>query len=194
MNTQWDPSHYELRTDRLRLVPLDADGMGLFVDEWPALQRRLGLAPAPAWMTDGDTLQAARRHCLEMQRDSDAWLWWTFWQVVLTTTNVSIGLVDFKGPPAPDGGIVVGCAFAPTYWGRGYATEAVGALLATMLDQSAVRYVLAETETTNVRAHRLLQNLGFRPGKPAPLTPPGDTGDPIVWRLDKPASGNGGSV
>ena len=32
-----DLSHHELRTDRLRLVPLDADGMRLFVKDWPAL-------------------------------------------------------------------------------------------------------------------------------------------------------------
>jgi RimJ/RimL family protein N-acetyltransferase len=184
-----DPSHHELRTDRLRLVPLDADGMRLFVDEWPALQRRLGLTPSAAWMTDRDTLEAARRHRQEMRRDPDAWLWWTFWQVVLGSDGVSIGLVDFKGPPGPDGDLAAGCAFAPTYWGRGYATEAVGALLAWALRQSAVRYILAVTDVTNVRAHRLLQKLGFRPGErgPASLTPHAGTGDALVWRLAKPA-------
>lgn len=84
-----DPSPHELRTDRLRLVPLDADSMRLFVDEWPALQRRLGLTPSPAWMTDRDTLAAARRHRQEMRRHPDAWLWWTFWQVVLVSDDVS---------------------------------------------------------------------------------------------------------
>jgi RimJ/RimL family protein N-acetyltransferase len=147
----------------LRLVPLDADGMRLFVKDWPALQRRLGLTPSLAWVTDHDTLEAARRHRREMRRHPDAWPWWTFWQVILVSDDVSIGLVDFKGPPAPDGGIAVGCAFTPSYWGRGYATEAVGALLARMRRQSAVRYIWAETDVTNVRAHRLLQNLGFRP-------------------------------
>ena len=158
-----DLSHHELRTDRLRLVPLDADGMRLFVKDWPELQRRLGLTLSLTWVTDHDTLEAARRHRRKMRRDQDAWLWWTFWQVILVSDNVSIGLVDFKGPPAPDGGIAVGCAFAPSYWGRGYATEAVGALLARMRRQSAVRYIWAETDVTNVRARRLLQNLGFRP-------------------------------
>jgi RimJ/RimL family protein N-acetyltransferase len=173
----------------LRLVPLDAGGMRLFVDEWPALQRRLGLTPSPAWMTDRDTLAAARRHRQEMRRHPAAWLWWTFWQVVLVSDDVSIGLVDFKGPPGPDGGLAVGCAFAPTYWGRGYAAEAVRALLARALHQSPVRYILAETDVTNIRAHRLLQTLGFRPGerRPAGLNPRGVTGESLAWRLDKPA-------
>jgi RimJ/RimL family protein N-acetyltransferase len=159
--------------------------MRLFVDGWPALQRRLGLMPSPAWMTDGDTLRAERRHRQEMRRDPDAWLWWTFWQVILSSNLVSIGLIDFKGPPSPDGGVMVGCAFAPTHWGRGYAMEAVGALLARALRQPAVRYVLGETDVTNVRAHRLLQTLGFQPGERGPggLTPRSDS---LVWRLDKP--------
>jgi len=184
-----EPSHQELRTDRLRLVPLDADGMRLFAEDWPALQRRLGLTPSSVWMTDRETLEAARRHRQEMLRDPDAWPWWTFWQVVLASDDVSIGLVDFKGPPGPDGGITVGCSFAPTYWGRGYATEAVGALLVTLQRQSAVRYILADTGVTNVRAHRILQKLGFLPSerRSPDLTHHGDTGDALVWRLDKPA-------
>jgi RimJ/RimL family protein N-acetyltransferase len=171
----------------LRLIPLDADGMRLFVDEWPALQRRLGLTPSAAWMTDRDTLEAARRHRQEMRRDPDAWLWWTFWQVILASDHVSIGLVDFKGPPGPDGGVAVGCAFAPSYWGRGYATEAVRALLARTLREPTVRQILAETDVTSVRAHRLLQNLGFRQGERGPdgPTPRGVPGDVLVWHLDK---------
>ncbi|MGH7265354.1 MAG: GNAT family N-acetyltransferase [Candidatus Rokuibacteriota bacterium] len=85
--------------------------------------------------------------------------------------------------------MAVGCAFARTHWGPGYAAEAVGALLAWTLRQSAVRYILAETDVTNLRAHRLLQTLGFRPGERglAGPTPHGATGDPLVWRLARPA-------
>jgi ribosomal-protein-alanine N-acetyltransferase len=189
LEAQREPSHHELRTDRLRLVPLDAEGMRLFADDWPALQRRLGLNPSSAWMTDRHTLEAARRHRQALLRDPDAWWWWTFWQVVLVSDDLSIGLVDFKGPPGPDGGIAVGCSFAPAHWGRGYATEAVGALLVTALRQSAVRYILADTGAGNVRAQRILQKLGFLPRdrRPAGMARHQDTGDALGWRLDKPA-------
>jgi RimJ/RimL family protein N-acetyltransferase len=191
VEAQVDPSHHELRTDRLRLVPLDADGMRLFTDQWPALQRRLGLTPSSAWMTERDTFEAARRHRQEMLRDPDAWLWWTFWQVVLAADGACIGLVDFKGPPDPDGGIAVGCALAPTYRGHGYATEALGALLARALRQPGVRHITADTDVTNVRAHRILQKLGFLPSEHGPAGPPrrGDTGGALAWRLEKPAEG-----
>ncbi|MGH7265767.1 MAG: GNAT family N-acetyltransferase [Candidatus Rokuibacteriota bacterium] len=180
----------ELRTDRLRLVPLDAEGMRLFVADWPALQRRLGLTPSPAWMSDGATLDAARRHRDAMLRDPGDSMWWTFWQVVLASGAASVGLVDFKGPPGPEGGVTVGCALAPAYRGRGYATEAVGALVAHALRQPAVRRVAAETDGANVPAHRLLKRLGFTPGARvrAGMARHGETGKLVVWRLAKPAA------
>jgi RimJ/RimL family protein N-acetyltransferase len=184
-----DHAGHELRTERLRLVPLDAGGMQLFVNEWPALQRRLGASPSSAWMTDRETLDAARRHHEAMLRDPDAWLWWTFWQVVLVSDGVSIGLVDFKGPPRPDGGVAVGCALAPPYRSRGYATEAVGALLSWALRQPAVGHVTASTDAANVRAHRLLEKLGFLRVEPGPAGPTRDAGPggALGWRLAKPA-------
>ena len=72
----------ELRTERLRLVALDAEEMRLLVEDWPALQRRLGTKSCPAWITDPETLAAARRHRDRMLQDPDGWRWWTFWQVV----------------------------------------------------------------------------------------------------------------
>ena len=147
-------SSHELRTERLRLVPLDAEEMRLLVEDWPALQRRMGARPGPAWMTDQRTLDAALRHRERMLREPDAWRWWTFWQVVLAPDGESIGLVDFKGPPGPEGGVAIGCSFAPAHWGRGYATEAVGPLVAWALGHASVRFVAADTDAANLRAHQ----------------------------------------
>jgi RimJ/RimL family protein N-acetyltransferase len=154
-------SSYELRTGRLRLVPLDAEAMSLLVQDWPALQQRLGARESPAWITDSQTLVAARQHRDRMLREPGAWLWWTFWQVVQARDATCVGLVDFKGPPGPDGGVAVGCAFASAYWGHGYATEAVAQLVAWALEHSDVRFVIADTAVDNHRAHRVLRKLGF---------------------------------
>jgi len=180
-------SPHELRTERLRLIPLDAEEMRLFVEEWPTLQRRLGARSSPAWMADRQTLDAALRQREQMLREADAWMWWTFWQVVLASEGVSIGLIDFKGPPGPAGGVAIGCSFAPARWDRGYATEAVGALLVWALGQPHVRFITADTHVTNVRAHRVLQKLGFAPTEPEAggMARHGDTGDLLVWRLGK---------
>jgi RimJ/RimL family protein N-acetyltransferase len=180
------PSH-ELRTERLRLLPLDAVEMRLFVEEWPALQRRLGAKPSPAWMGDPRTLGAALRQREQMLRDPGAWLWWTFWQVVLASEGVTIGLVDFKGPPGPEGRITIGFSFARAHWDHGYATEAVSALVAWALQQPGVRFIEADTEVTNVRSQRVLEKLGFVSTGPVAegVARHGGTGDLLAWRLVK---------
>jgi RimJ/RimL family protein N-acetyltransferase len=138
-------------------------------------------------MTNRQTLDAALRHRDRMLREPDAWMWWTFWQVVLVSEGMSIGLVDFKGPPGPEGGVAVGASFAPTLWDRGYATEAVGALVAWALGQASVRFITADTHVTNVRSHRVLQKLGFVSTEPVArgTARHGDAGDLLVWRLVK---------
>ena len=180
-------SSHELRTERLRLVALDAEEMGLLLEDWPALQRRLGAKPCPAWMSDPRTLAAARRHRDRMLREPDAWMWWTFWQVVMAREGESVGLVDFKGSPDQEGGVAIGCSFAPAHWDRGYATEAVGLLLAWALAHSSVRFITADTEAANFRAHRVLRKLGFVSGRSVADGPShhGAEGDLLAWRLVK---------
>ncbi|WP_246456107.1 GNAT family N-acetyltransferase [Nocardioides mesophilus] len=46
-------------------------------------------------------------------------------------------------------------------WGRGYATEAVGALLHWGFDTLGLNRVQAETDTRNLASARVLQKLGF---------------------------------
>jgi len=142
----------ELRTERLRLVPLDADEMRLLLENWPALQQRLHAKAHPTWMTERQTLGAARRHRDRMLREPEAWMWWTFWQVVLAREGESVGLVDFKGPPGPEGGVVIGCSFSPAHWDRGYATEAVASLLAWAFGHASVRFIAADTDVANLPA------------------------------------------
>jgi RimJ/RimL family protein N-acetyltransferase len=101
---------------------------------------------------------------------------------------VSVGTVDFKGPPGPDGDVTVGFAFAPPHWGRGYATEAVGAIATWAFGQASVRCIEADTDTTNLRAHRVLRKLGFVPQRTVTggMARHGDTGDLLSWRLVRP--------
>jgi RimJ/RimL family protein N-acetyltransferase len=167
--------------------------MRLLVEDWPALQRGLGATPSPAWMTDDATLGAAARHRDRMRRDPDAWLWWTFWQAVLAPSGESIGLVDFKGPPGPEGGVTIGCSFAPAHWDQGYATEAVKPLVRWALGHSSVRFVAAETDAANLRAHRVLRKLGFESAQRAAgeLMARRDVVDLLAWRLVRPGSLDG---
>ena len=107
----------------------------------------------------------------------------------------NVGLVDFKGPPDHEGGVAIGCAFAPAHWDLGYATEAVAPLVAWALGAAPdVRFVTADTDAANFRAHRVLRKLGFVSGQTVAggLSRHGAAGDLVAWRLVKgggPCSG-----
>jgi [ribosomal protein S5]-alanine N-acetyltransferase len=51
--------------------------------------------------------------------------------------------------------------FAEAAWGRGYATEAAGALLGWAFDTLDLNRVQAETDTRNLASARVLEKLGF---------------------------------
>ncbi|WP_433009150.1 GNAT family N-acetyltransferase [Kribbella sp. CA-294648] len=57
----------------------------------------------------------------------------------------------------------LGFTLAPAYQGKGYATEAVGALLEQLFTERELHRVSAECDARNVTSARLLQRLGFRP-------------------------------
>ncbi len=57
----------------------------------------------------------------------------------------------------------LGYDLSPEYWGNGYMTEAVGAILAFCFSETDINRVQAFVHTENARSCRLLEKLGFRP-------------------------------
>ncbi len=58
----------------------------------------------------------------------------------------------------------IGYWLGVAFWGRGYATEAVGALLALGFRETDAELVSAEVLSRNVASLRVLEKLGFTPG------------------------------
>ena len=61
--------------------------------------------------------------------------------------------------------IEISYALLPTYWGRGYATEALDLALTHAFDRLGFPKVIAETQARNLRSTRLLERIGMLPGK-----------------------------
>ena len=72
-----------------------------------------------------------------------------------------IGVAGFVSPPTSDGVVEIGYAIAAEHQRRGYATEAVAALLARAFTDSEVRVVVATTYSTLLPSIRVLQKTGF---------------------------------
>ncbi len=74
----------------------------------------------------------------------------------------------------------IGVTFAPASQGRGYATEALTALLTTLSDEHGVERVHAECHRRNGAVHALLERVGLRRA--------GTTDDPdwLVFETSRP--------
>lgn len=113
---------------------------------------------------------------------------WGPWQVRERATGLLIGGVGFKGPPrardSDDGSapvliVEIGYGLAPAARGRGYATEAVRALVEYAASQG-VTEVVAETDLDNDASMRVLIKSGFVETE--------RTDSAVWWRRDLRAS------
>lgn len=91
---------------------------------------------------------------------------WGVWYFLLrdevSGARVAIGNGGFRAPPTPAGAIEVGYSLLEEHHGKGYATEAIGALLAWAFGHAEVRLVAAETLPSLAPSIRLLEKLGFQ--------------------------------
>lgn len=85
--------------------------------------------------------------------------------------------------PLDDLGTEVVYSLAPTHWGRGYATEAAGAVVAHALGPLGLPYVLAEVDAGNTASAAVVTRLGMTPF----ATVPGLLGPMTRYRLDAPS-------
>ncbi|MGN6599120.1 MAG: GNAT family N-acetyltransferase [Actinomycetes bacterium] len=97
---------------------------------------------------------------------------------------MAVGLIGTVGHPTPDGFQEIGYGMNPEVWGRGYATEAVGAVVRELLRRPDVSIITADTAVGNVASQRVLEHNGFRQ---VGTDWSEDDGDLLVWqRLEDP--------
>ena len=86
--------------------------------------------------------------------------WWT-WLVIRKDTREAVGSVGFGGGPDEEGAVMIGYATYPNIEGRGFATEAAGALVDWALAQPGVARVCASLPPDNAAAIRVAEKLGM---------------------------------
>jgi [ribosomal protein S5]-alanine N-acetyltransferase len=83
------------------------------------------------------------------------------WGILLKESRELIGTCGYENF-AVDARGEVGFDLAKTHWGKGYMTEALGAIIQYGFDALRVSEVGAHTYTHNARARQVLEKLGFR--------------------------------
>lgn len=136
-----------IETQRLRLRAFrEADKALIFeLMTDPEVRRHLG---GP--VTDEEELAGLRGAVVGERPD--------VWCVADAATDTALGRVSFDDHR---GEWEVGYELARSAWGRGLATEAVGAAIAWFWSGDRGASVIAVTQTANERSRRLLDALGF---------------------------------
>jgi [ribosomal protein S5]-alanine N-acetyltransferase len=148
-------------TERLSLRPTrPSDVPGLFAF--------LGDAQAMRYTAHFETLRACRRHVAghEWQRRR---LGCAPWVIRRRVDEAIIGWGGlFEDPFDPGWGVELGYWFAPSAWGRGYASELATASVAEARDRLHLPELRAFARPENLGSCRVLEKAGFVPERYVP--------------------------
>src|SRR5688572_17900401 len=173
-----------VHTARLDISPLHADAVdALLSGDGERLRRLTGASfkkPAPPPHM-AEALPVVRDRLRERPEETH---WWN-WLVVEHESGEAVGSVAFGGPVGAEGAVLVGYAIYADYEGRGYATEAVKAMVAWAFAQPGVREVRALAPVWNTPALRVAENVGMRP---VASEEDDDVGEVLLYALTAPAS------
>lgn len=105
--------------------------------------------------------------------------WLQFFSIVEREGGAVVGSCGYKGPPDAAGMVEIAYGVDPRYRGRGYATEAAGALVTYAFTREDVGLVRAHTLPGNGPSIQVLKKCGFeRIGEVM------DPEDGLVWRWE----------
>ena len=116
---------------------------------------------------------------IETAREPDPWRFG--FGIIHKIDNLLIGMCGFTAPPDSDGVIEVGYGIAPSYQGKGYASEAAAALVDFASRDPRVRTIRAHTLAETNASTRVLEKCGFK--KTAETVDPEN--NLAVWRWER---------
>jgi [ribosomal protein S5]-alanine N-acetyltransferase len=157
----------QIQSDRLKLIPLDNHLLNIWNTEGrKALSQQLNLNPSEWQMSDFDrdeTLDALQNFWLPMtEQYADNFFWYTNWEIVLISENVSVGGIGFAGFPDQEGVTMVGYFIDGNHREKGYATEALNCLIDWAKLEPALKTIIADTPFFNLPSQNVLKKAGFQ--------------------------------
>ncbi|MBU7595395.1 GNAT family N-acetyltransferase [Metabacillus halosaccharovorans] len=121
--------------------------------------KRLNIKPCTRDLYESDEEVKSHIQLYLEELESDQELFgWGVWLVFSQTDQQLIGDIGFKGKPV-DGVVEVGYGISPDEQNKGYATEAVEALVNWAFQTGKVNKIVAETLITNEASIRVLEKL-----------------------------------
>jgi ribosomal-protein-alanine N-acetyltransferase len=174
-----------LRTDRLTLVPATCAILSADLEDRAALARLLDAGVPSAWpppLMDENVL----RDFLRMRADAGGPLFSVWYWVSNGTGPEGRVLVGSGGiiQSADAGTVVLGYSVLDEYQNRGYATEAVRALVPAIFVQPGIRTIVATTFPALPASIRVLEKCGFAKTERVPAGTGAEEGT-VCYLLEK---------
>lgn len=164
----------ELKTKRLRIIPLTPSHFAMLLEAPAKMESALNLNTSGK-ILEGHELEAMNWLYSMALSYPEQHLWFTNWQIVLDSENLSIGSSCFKGGPNDNGEIELGYGINDNFRNQGFMTEAAEALCQWALKQQGVNAVIAETDKDNPASQCVCMKTG--------MIKSGETATTILWRL-----------
>jgi RimJ/RimL family protein N-acetyltransferase len=151
----------QISTDRLLLVPLTANQLRSMMHSKRQASNELG------WTFDDEELNSKMQFIYQLKaenidKDEVNLMFYTYLAIVLKESNHLIGEIGFKGIPDENGEVEVGYGLAHEKWyGKGYMTEALKALIQWAFSRKDVLKVVADTDKSNQASQKVLKKSGM---------------------------------
>lgn len=166
-----------ITTERLRLIPLDSEMLHLALSDHGEMEAALGLSRSEE-PPSISIREAMRIKLMKMaSAPKDLHPWYTYWIIVLEETNRRVGMLGFKGAPDHRNEVEIGYGLDEDSRKKGYATEAVQALVRWAMQNKDGISVIAETRQNNILSQNVLKRVGFERYRETPGS--------IWWRMDR---------
>ena len=169
-----------VRTPRLTLIPSTLEVAEAVILDRARAEGILGARLHPEW-PGRDTRDFLPLY-INRLRDDPGFLGWGLWLMILeegahVLRQVVIGDLGYKGQPDAEGAVDIGYAVVSSERNKGYATEAVRALIGWAFGHLSVRVVTAGCLRDNLASARVLEKAGMRRA--------GSSGVLLKWRFTR---------
>lgn len=168
------PDPIELQTKQLRLRPMPPSAAARMPSDRVGAAALIGAQLDDEWPLP-DILDLMQVHALRSSAEAR----YSIWVMIEAETGAVVGDIGFFGPPNEAGEMETGYSVIPSRRRRGYATEALAALVAWAFDQPEVTAIVAGTDPDNVVSQRVLASAGFEQTEPEPAE--------LRWRRERGA-------
>ncbi len=172
-----------IESERLRMIPLTNELLQLCDANRAAMELAVGLNISnmqvdPFYKNEVDDAMTNFWLPKTLEHPED-YMWYTSWEIILKSTNTSIGGMGFAGEPNEKGEAETGYMIDQQHQNQGYATEALQLLSGWALAQEKVKAIIVHTYWDNMASKRLLMKCGFEEVAK-------DESGLMTFRLEKP--------